>query len=174
MTTYQGAPNAPSIDTEPPTDGEQAADTSPNQLQLPSDVLRDILRRVEVGYTQYEDSGCLPPEGLQAVYSSCRMAHAALLPWIGRRIIDVPRESCDGDWSSYNDHFEGPKDHLVQRLLCREFPRGATLRSLQLQLSDGMAKHLDILLDSPAAADVLASITDLCLVFGSLEVGHSY
>ena len=157
------APNASPFEVASPTDGNQTVDTSPSLLQLPGDVLRHILNSADLIHC-YGQSSCLPPEGLHAVYRSCRMARTALLPWIGRRVINVPGEAIDGDDSSYYDCFEGPKDHLVQRLLCREFPRGATLRSLRLQLSDEMEEHLEFLLDSSAAADVLASVTDLCLV----------
>ena len=164
---------APPIEIAASTDGEQAADTAPWLLQLPGDVLRDILNCTEDGDTQYGDSSCLPPEGLHAVYCSCRMARTALLPWIGRRVINMNSESRDEDPDTlYLSYFEGPKDHLVQRLVCHEFPRGATLRSLRLELSEGMTEHLEFLLDSPAAADSLASVTDLCLIFSSFEVGY--
>ena len=168
MITNQGALNAPSIETAPITDGEQA----PSLLQLPGDVLIDILNIADAGYARYGNSSCLSPGGLYAVYSSCRMARTALLPWIGRRVINVPSESKDEDGSDYDDYFEGPKDYLVQRLLCNKFPRGAMLRCLHLELSYGMGEHLETLLDSPAAADSLASVTDLCLVVGNLEVGR--
>ena len=143
---------------------------APRLLQLPGDLLRAILIRADLTHRYRRASSCLPPKGLHALYRSCRMARTALLPWIGRRIINVPDEFCNKDMEFFS--FEGPKDHLVQRLLCREFPRGATLRSLRLELSEGMAEHLEFLLDSPAAADSLASVTDLCLVFSSFEVGY--
>ena len=168
------APNASPFEVASPTDGNQTVDTSPSLLQLPGDVLRHILNSADLIHC-YGQSSCLPPEGLHAVYCSCRMARTALLPWIGRRVINVEGES--GFWEPNiftSGHFasDGSKNHLVQRLLCREFPRGATLRSLRLQLSTGMEEHLEVLLDSPMAADVLASVTDLCLVVDSVAVGR--
>ena len=170
-TCCDAASNASPIEMAVPTDGDQAADTAPRLLQLPGDILRHILNSTDLSHC-YGQSSCLPPEGLHAVYSSCHMARTALLPWIGRRVINVNGDN--GYWDTFPGHsgfnFEGPKDHLVQRLLCDKFPRGATLRSLRLELSICMEEHLEFLLDSPAAAYRLASVTDLCLV---AEVGYA-